>query len=304
MTTNPLAVSICGVDFKNPVIAASGTFSFGFEFSKLFDIDRLGGISVKGLTREKREGNPGPRIAEAYGGVLNSVGLQNPGIDVFIKNMLPYLETKKIKVIANIAGDSEADYCYLADRLNDTSVSIIELNISCPNVKEGGMAFGVTPQSVKKITAAVKKHAKKPLMVKLSPNVADIADNARAAEDGGADAISLINTIKAMAVDVERRRPVLKNVTGGLSGPAIKPIALRMVWEVYNAVKLPIVGMGGIMNASDALEFILCGAAAVQVGTANLIDPLSSGLIADGLKKYVEKNKMNSLGELRGKLLV
>jgi dihydroorotate dehydrogenase (NAD+) catalytic subunit len=299
-----MEVNICGVSFKNPVIAASGTFSFGFEFSKLYDIDRLGGISVKGLTRERREGNPPPRIAETYGGVLNGVGLQNPGIDVFINNMMPFLETKRTVVIANIAGDTEADYCYMAERLSETKVSIIELNISCPNVKRGGLAFGVKPEDVGAITKAVKKYTKKPLMVKLSPNVADIAENARAAEAGGADALSLINTVSGMAVDAETRRPILKNVTGGLSGPAIKPIALAMVWKVYNAVKIPIVGMGGIMSASDAAEFILCGASAVQVGTANFANPLSAPQIADGLRRYVDKHKLRDISELKGRLIV
>ncbi|MDR2091492.1 MAG: dihydroorotate dehydrogenase [Clostridiales bacterium] len=304
MTYNPLAVNICGVDFKNPVIAASGTFSFGFEFSKLFDIDRLGGIAVKALTREKRDGNPGPRIVETYGGILNSVGLQNPGIDVFIKNMTPFLETKKTVVIANIAGSEEADYCYMAERLSDVGrVSIIELNISCPNVKKGGMAFGIHPSDITSITKAVKRYSKKPLMVKLSPNAADIAANAKAAEDGGADAVSLINTITGMAVNAETRRPVLKNITGGLSGPAIKPIALRMVWQAYNAVKIPVVGMGGIMNAADAVEFMLCGASAVQVGTANFVNPLNSVSIVEGLKKYVEKNKLRNISDIKGQLI-
>jgi dihydroorotate dehydrogenase (NAD+) catalytic subunit len=305
MTYNPLAVNICGVDFKNPVIAASGTFSFGFEFSKLYDIDRLGGISVKALTREKRDGNPGPRIAETYGGILNSVGLQNPGVDVFINNMIPFLETKKTVVIANIAGNEEADYCYMAERLSDVPrVSMIELNISCPNVKKGGIAFGINPSDIYSITKAVKRRSKKPLTVKLSPNAADIAANAKAAEEGGADAISLINTVTGMAVDAETKRPILKNITGGLSGPAIKPIALRMVWQAYNAVKIPIIGMGGIMNATDAVEFMLCGASAVQVGTANFINPTSAANIVEGLKKYVEKNRLNSISEIKGKLIV
>ena len=218
--------------------------------------------------------------------------------------MLPFLETKNTPVIANIAGDSEYDYCHMADIISGTSVSFIELNISCPNVKAGGLAFGTRPEDIKAITKAVRKHAKKPLIVKLSPNVADIAENARAAEDGGADAISLINTVSGMAVDLETRRPILKNVTGGLSGPAIKPIALGMVWKVYNAVKLPIIGMGGIMNSGDVLEFMLCGATAVQVGTANLINPLSALTIIDGLRKYAEKNKLSNLQELKGKLIV
>ncbi|MDR3262717.1 MAG: dihydroorotate dehydrogenase [Clostridiales bacterium] len=304
MIYSPLAVKICGVDFKNPVITASGTFAFGFEFSKLFDIDKLGGISVKGVTREKREGNPGPRIAETYGGVLNSVGLQNPGVEVFINNFLPFLQSKKAAVIVNIAGNTESDYCYLAERLSGTGVSMIELNISCPNVKEGGLAFGVKPDTIQSITREVKKRSKKPLIVKLSPNVADIAENARAAEYGGADAVSLINTVRGMAVDADTRRPLLKNITGGLSGPAIKPIALAMVWQVYNAVKIPIIGMGGIMTANDAVEFILCGATAVQVGTGNLINPLTASNIIDGLRKYVEKNKLGNLQEIRGKLLI
>jgi dihydroorotate dehydrogenase (NAD+) catalytic subunit len=272
----------------------------------LYDIDRLGGISVKALTREKRDGNPGPRIAETYGGILNSVGLQNSGVDIFINNMIPFLETKKTVVIANIAGNEEADYCYMAERLSDVPrVSMIELNISCPNVKKGGMHFGINPSDIRSITKAVKRYSpNKPLTVKLSPNVADIAANAKAAEDGGADAISLINTVTGMAVNAETKRPVLKNITGGLSGPAIKPIALNMVWRAYNAVKIPIIGMGGIMNATDAVEFMLCGASAVQVGTANFINPLSAVNIVEGLKKYVEKNKLKSISDIKGKLIV
>ncbi|MDR1905585.1 MAG: dihydroorotate dehydrogenase [Clostridiales bacterium] len=303
MIHNPLSVNLCNIELKNPVITASGTFACGFEYGKLYDISKLGAISVKGITREKREGNPSPRIAETYGGILNSVGLQNPGVEIFAKNLLPYLETQKIPVIANIAGDTEQDYCYLAERLSNTSVAMIELNISCPNVKEGGMAFGVKPDSVYKITKAVRKYCKKPLMVKLSPNVADIAENAIAAEKGGANAISLINTIKGMAVNAETRRPILKNITGGLSGPAIKPIALRMVWEASRAVKIPIVGMGGIMTATDAVEFMLCGATAVQVGTANLTNPLNASMIIDELRRYVDKNKLKSISDIRGQLI-
>ncbi|MDR3292996.1 MAG: dihydroorotate dehydrogenase [Clostridiales bacterium] len=302
---NPLSLNLCGIDLKNPVIAASGTFAFGFEFSKLYEIEKLGGISVKGLTREPREGNPSPRIAETYGGVLNSVGLQNPGVETFAKNLLPFLAPKDIAVIANIAGSTEEDYCYMAERLSsEAAVSFIELNISCPNVKAGGMAFGIEPKSVQAITKLVKKYSKKPLIVKLSPNVADIALNAKAAENAGADAISLINTVQGMAVNAETRRPILKNVFGGLSGPAIKPIALRMVWQVYNAVKIPIIGMGGIMNETDAIEFFLCGATAVQIGTANLIDPLASLKIVEGLRHFVERNKLKNLQDIRGKLIV
>ena len=296
------AVELCGVTLKNPVLTASGTFGFGREYSEFYDVGRLGGIVGKGLTLEPREGNDGVRIAETASGILNCVGLQNPGVEAFIADELPYMRTLGCAVIANAAGSVLSDYERIAERLSDTDVDMVELNISCPNVKSGGMAFGVLPKSVEEVTAAAKKHCKKPLIVKLSPNVADIADNARAAEQGGADAISLINTITGMAVDLASRRPVLGNVTGGLSGPCVKPVALRMVRQVYKAVKLPVIGIGGIMTARDVLEFILCGATAVEVGTANMCDPLASLNIVDGLEREMAKYGINDINELKGAL--
>ncbi len=296
------AVELCGVTLKNPVLTASGTFGFGREYAEFYDLGKLGGIVGKGLTLEPREGNDGVRIAETASGVLNCVGLQNPGVEAFIADELPYMRTLGCAVIANAAGSVLSDYERIAERLSDTDVDMIELNISCPNVKSGGMAFGVLPKSVEEVTAAAKKHCKKPLIVKLSPNVADIADNARAAEQGGADAISLINTITGMAVDLASRRPVLGNVTGGLSGPCVKPVALRMVRQVYKAVKLPVIGIGGIMTARDVLEFILCGATAVEVGTANMCDPLASLNIVDGLEREMAKYGINDINELKGAL--
>lgn len=296
------AVELCGVTLKNPVLTASGTFGFGREYSEFYDVGKLGGIVGKGLTLEPREGNDGVRIAETASGVLNCVGLQNPGVEAFIADELPYMRTLGCAVIANAAGSVLSDYERIAERLSDTDVDMIELNISCPNVKSGGMAFGVLPKSVEEVTAAAKKHCKKPLIVKLSPNVADIADNARAAEQGGADAISLINTITGMAVDLASRRPVLGNVTGGLSGPCVKPVALRMVRQVYKAVKLPVIGIGGIMTARDVLEFILCGATAVEVGTVNMSDPLAAFHIVEELEREMAKCGINDINELKGAL--
>lgn len=268
-----LAVTVAGVPFKNPIIAASGTFGFGREYAQFYDINLLGGFCTKGVTKERRLGNSGQRIADTPMGMLNCVGLQNPGIDAFLEREVPYLETLKTVVIVNIAGKTEADYCEVAEKVSATKLPMIELNISCPNVRAGGMAFGIYPDSVEAITRAVKAHCNKPLIVKLSPNVASIADNARAAEAGGADAISLINTLTGMAVDWRSRKPVLGNVTGGLSGPAVKPIALRMVHEAFQAVKIPVIGLGGIMTADDVLEFMVAGSTAVQIGTANIFDP-------------------------------
>ena len=299
-----LKVEICGVEFKNPVIAASGTFGFGKEYSKFYDVSILGGISTKGLTLEKREGNFSPRIAETTSGILNAVGLQNPGVDYFIGNELLYLEQLGTAVIANIAGKSEADYCKVAAKLSDTSIDMIELNISCPNVRQGGMAFGTLPESVLKITKAVKEVSNKPLIVKLSPNTAFISENAKAAEEGGADAVSLINTITAMAVDINKREPVLANKIGGLSGPCIKPIALKMVYDAYKAVSIPVIGIGGIRNASDVVEFMLCGARAVQVGTANIVNPYACKEIIEGLQKYLIENNIDDVNSLVGALKV
>ena len=301
--SKPLGVNIAGIKMKNPVIAASGTFGFGKEYGEYIDLNLIGGISVKGLTLKPRQGNPPPRISETASGILNSVGLQNPGIDSFIKDELPFLEKIDIAVIANIAGSTIEEFCIMAKKLQSTSVAGIELNVSCPNVKEGGIAFGKSKESVYDVTREVRKCTSKPLIVKLSPNVSDIGEIAQAAEKGGADAISLINTLLGMAVDIKCRKPVLKNVTGGLSGPAVKPIALRMVYEVYNRVSIPIIGMGGIMNWEDAVEFMLVGASAVSVGTANLISPYAIKDIIDGLENYL-KNTGEDYKEIVGKLII
>lgn len=299
-----LNVNISGINFKNPVIAASGTFNFGKEFNEFYDISKLGGISVKGLTKEPREGNKTPRIAECYGSILNSVGLENPGLEKFINFYIKDLEQKNTVIIANIAGNTIEDYCYMAEKISDTSVDMIELNISCPNVKAGGVAFGISYDSVYEITKSVKKYSKKPLIVKLTPNTSNITNTAKAAEDGGADCISLINTITGMAVDIKSRRPVLANITGGLSGPAIKPVALRMVYQAYKAVSIPIIGIGGIITAEDVIEFMLCGATAVQIGTANLINPYAMIEMIKGLENYLKENKIYDINTLTGALII
>ncbi len=296
------SVTIAGVEFKNPIITASGTFGFGREYGEFYDINVLGGICTKGLTLEKRQGNPGPRVAETPMGMLNSVGLQNPGLEDFLKDDLGYLQSLDTVVIVNVAGRTEEDYIAVAERISDTALPMVELNISCPNVKAGGMAFGIYPDSVERITKAVRAHCRKPLIVKLSPNVASIADNARAAENGGADAISLINTLTGMAVDWRARRTVLANRTGGLSGPAVKPIALRMVNEAYNAVKIPVIGLGGIMTADDVLEFMVAGASAVQIGTANIFDPNAGLNIVNELTNTLKACKIENVGDLVGTL--
>ncbi len=297
-----MQTTIAGVRFKNPVIAASGTFGFGREYNNFYDVGQLGGISSKGLTLLPREGNPPVRIAETPSGMLNSVGLQNPGVEAFIENELPFMKSLGTVVIANAAGATEADYVAITDILSKTDVDMIELNISCPNVKNGGMAFGVDPDSVEHITRAVRKVCKKPLIIKLTPNVADISQNALAAERGGADAISLINTVAAMAVDYRTRKPVLGVGGGGLSGACVKPIALRMVHECYKKVHIPIIGLGGIMNGTDAAEFMLCGAAAVQVGTANIYDPFASLKVVKELTKLAESDNIIEITELIGGL--
>lgn len=298
-----LSVRLCDVRLKNPIIAASGTFGFGREYDRLYDIGQLGGISVKGLTLGPRQGNAPHRMAETASGMLNAVGLQNPGVDVFIEEDLPWLLEKKLAIIVNIAGNTIDDYCRMAEKLAPTGVHMLEMNISCPNVKEGGVAFGVQPETVYKITRAVKKCTAQPLMVKLSPNVSNIADNARAAESGGADCISLINTLTGIAVDAKRRRMVLANNIGGLSGPAVKPIALRMVWQVCNAVSIPVVGMGGIMSGEDAAEFMLCGAQAIMVGTANFTDPFACPRIIQELDAFLASQKVRKVGEIIGALI-
>ncbi len=299
-----LKTTVAGVEFKNPVIAASGTFGFGREYNGFYDVGKLGGICSKGLTLEPRQGNPPVRIAETPSGMLNSVGLQNPGVHAFIEHELPFMKGLGTVVIANAAGACESDYVKIVEILSGTDVDMIELNISCPNVKKGGMAFGVEPSGVESITRAVRKVCKKPLIVKLTPNVSDIAANARAAERGGADAVSLINTVAAMAVDFKTRRPVLKVTGGGLSGPCVKPIALRMVYECYKAVKIPIIGMGGVMTGRDAGEFMLCGAAAVQVGSANIFDPYAALRIVNELTNIVESDNIKDVQTLIGGLSV
>jgi len=300
-----LKTTIAGIEFKNPIITASGTFGFGREYNEFYDISMLGGISTKGLTYLPRQGNNGTRIAETPSGILNCVGLQNPGVDAFIKKEADFLRKIDTVVIANVAGNTEDDYISLVARLNETDfVDMYELNISCPNVKEGGIAFGICPNSVEAITKKIKAVATKPLIVKLSPNVANIASNARAAETGGADAISLINTVTGMAINYKTRKPILGNITGGLSGPAIKPIALRQTHEAYKAVKIPIIGMGGIMTASDAIEFLIAGATAVQVGSANIFDPNASKNIVLGLTEVLKECKVNDVRELVGALSI
>lgn len=297
-----LHTKICGVEFKNPVIAASGTFGFGKEFNEIFDISVLGGISTKGLTLEPRLGNPTPRIAEGRGVILNAVGLQNPGVDKFLEEDLDFLKSKNIVIIANVAGKTLEDYAGICARL-DGLVDMIELNISCPNVKCGGIAFGIRPESVEQVTHAAKSALKKtPLIVKLSPNVESIAANALAAQKGGADCVSLINTLTGMAIDIERRRPIIANNTGGVSGAGVKPVAVRMTYEVCSAVSIPVIGMGGITCAEDALEFIIAGASAVQVGTANFTDTLAMPKIIAGLNAWLDAHGVADINELRGTL--
>lgn len=298
-----LKVNIAGVEFKNPIITASGTFGFGKEYGEFYPLSALGGICTKGLTLKKREGNPPPRVAETYGGMLNSVGLQNPGIEHYLAEDDKRLAKEDVVVIANIAGSTLEDYIAIGERINDSHADMVELNISCPNVKQGGMAFGVLPKNVEEVTRAVKNVCKKPVITKLSPNVSCIADNARAAEAGGADAVSLINTISGMAVNYKTRRPILANNNGGMSGPCVKPVALKMVWECYNAVKIPIIGLGGITAYTDVLEFMICGARAVQVGTANFTDPTAAYDIAKDLERYVEENGMD-INDLVGTLIL
>lgn len=297
-----LKVKIAGVPFENPLIGASGTVGFGHEYAEFYPLSTLGGISCKGITLKERPGNPPPRIAETSAGMLNSVGLQNPGVEHFIREDLPWLKQQGTAVIVNIAGSTPEDYCAMAERLSGTDIDMIELNISCPNVKAGGAQFGVTPQGVESITAEVRKRCTKPLMVKLTPNVADIAENAAAAEAAGADAVSLINTLTGMRIDIHTRRPVLRNNTGGMSGPAVFPVAVRMVWQTAQRVKIPVVGLGGISTWQDAVEMMLAGAAAFQVGTAFFTDPYAPVKILKGLDEYLNQNKIASVTELTGKV--
>lgn len=295
-----LHVNVAGVEFNNPLIAASGTFGFGREYAEFYPLSMLGGVSSKGITLKARPGNPAPRIAEAPGGMLNAVGLQNPGVDHFIREDLPWLREQGTRIIANIAGNTPEDYCAMAEKLNDTDVDMIELNISCPNVKQGGVQFGTTCAGVSGITKAVRAHCKKPLMVKLSPNVTDISEMALAAESEGADAISMINTLTGMRIDIRTRRPIIHNNTGGFSGPALLPIAVRMVWQTYQKVKIPIVGLGGISTWQDAVEMLLAGAAALQIGTVLFTDPYAPVKIAEGLAKFMDENGVQSVSELTG----
>lgn len=297
-----LRVKIAGVELKNPVITASGTFGFGREYNALYPISRLGGISCKGTTLHERLGNPPPRIAETPSGILNSVGLQNPGVDAFIRDDLPWLKEQGTVVIANLAGSVIADYCEAAEKLDETEVDMIELNISCPNVRQGGASFGTSCASAQEITAAVRKVTRKPLIVKLTPNVSSVSDIAAAVEDAGADAISLINTLTGMRIDIRTRRPVLRNNTGGLSGPAVFPVAVRMVWETAKRVHIPVIGMGGIASWEDAVEMMLAGASAIQVGTAMFADAFVPVKIIDGLERYLEENQIQSVTELTGKV--
>lgn len=293
-------VTIAGVEFKNPVTVASGTFGSGMEYSEFVDLNRLGAVTTKGVANVPWEGNPTPRIAETYGGMLNAIGLQNPGIDVFVDRDIPYLKQFDTKIIVNVCGRSEQDYCEVAERLADQPVDMLEINISCPNVKHGGIAFGQDPKLVEKITGELKKHAKQPVIMKLSPNVTDITEMARAAEAGGADALSLINTITGMKIDINRRAFAIANKTGGMSGPAVKPVAVRMVYQVANAVKLPIIGMGGITNAEDALEFIMAGATMVSVGTANFHNPYTTVEVIEGIENYMNRYHVADIHELIG----
>lgn len=295
-----LKVNLAGVELNNPVMTASGTFGSGIEYSDFVDLNRLGAVVTKGVANIPWAGNDTPRIAETYGGMLNAVGLQNPGIDVFAKRDLPFLKKYDTKVIVNVCGKSTKDYVEVVERLAEEPVDMLEINISCPNVKEGGIAFGQNPKRVEDITRQVKKVAKQPIIMKLSPNVTDITETAKAAEAGGADVLSLINTLTGMKIDVNRRSFVLANKTGGLSGPAIKPVAVRMVYQVANAVALPIIGMGGIMNVEDALEFIMAGATAVSVGTANFSNPRATMEIIAGLEEYLLRNNIDDINTLIG----
>ena len=295
-----MSVNLAGVTLKNPVMTASGTFGSGAEYGEFVDLNRLGAVVTKGVANVPWPGNPTPRVAEVYGGMLNAIGLQNPGIDVFVKRDIPFLKQYDTKIIVNVCGKTTEDYLNVVERLSDEPVDMLEINISCPNVKEGGIAFGQDPGAVEAITREVKKHARQPVIMKLSPNVTDITVMAKAAEAGGADALSLINTLTGMKIDIERRCFALANKTGGMSGPAVKPVAVRMVYQAANAVSLPVIGMGGIATAEDALEFIMAGATAVSVGTANFYNPYATLEIADGIARFMEKHGVADINELIG----
>ena len=298
-----LSVQIHKLNLKNPVMTASGTFGYGEEFEDFIDINQLGGIIVKGTTLLPREGNPYPRMAETPSGMLNAVGLQNKGVDYFIQHTYPRIQKYTTHIIVNVSGSKVEDYVATAEKINELEhIPAIELNISCPNVKEGGMAFGTSCSSASEVISAVRKVYKKTLIVKLSPNVTDIVSIAKAAEDSGADSVSLINTLLGMAIDAERQRPILSTITGGMSGAAVKPIALRMVWQVANAVKIPVIGLGGISSATDAVEFLLAGATAIEIGTANFIDPQISIKVINGINDYLERHQCKSVQEIIGQL--
>ena len=295
-------VTIAGVEFKNPVMTASGTFGSGAEYSEFVDLNRLGGVVTKGVANVPWPGNPTPRIVETASGMLNAIGLQNPGIDMFVKRDIPFLKQFDTKIIVNVCGHSQEEYLEVVERLAEEPVDMLEINISCPNVKEGGIAFGQDPKAVEAITRAVKDKARQPVIMKLSPNVTDITEMARAAEAGGADALSLINTLTGMKIDIYRQTFALANKTGGMSGPAVKPVAVRMVYQTAQAVSIPIIGMGGISTAEDAIEFILAGATAVSVGTANFFNPYATVEIVEGIEKYMEQMNVEHISELVGKV--
>ena len=295
-----MKVNIAGVEWNNPVTVASGTFGSGAEFAEFVDLNRLGAVTTKGVANIPWAGNPTPRVAETYGGMMNAVGLQNPGIELFCERDIPFLKQYDTKIIVNVCGKSTEDYCEVVERLADEDVDMLEINISCPNVKEGGIAFGQNAKAAEEITKAVKKYAKQPVIMKLSPNVTDIAEMAKAVEAGGADAISLINTLTGMKIDINRRKFVLANKTGGVSGPAIHPIAVRMVYQAFHAVKVPIIGMGGIASAEDAIEMILAGASAISVGTANFHNPSVTMEIVDGIQDYMKQYGFTSVNEMVG----
>lgn len=299
-----LRVNLCGVELKNPITTASGTFGFGHEYGEFFDLSLLGGIGVKGLTPTERLGNPAPRIAETPMGILNCVGLQNPGIDRFIEEQIPFLRQHDTAIIANVSGNTTQEYCDMIEKISDADVDLIEMNVSCPNVKCGGMAFGTQPAMVEEVVSAAKKYAKKPLIVKLSPNVTDIAEIARAAVASGADALSLINTLLGMRIDVNSRKPILSNVMGGLSGPAVFPVAVRMVYQVRQAVRVPIIGMGGIRSGRDIVEMMLAGADAIAIGTAMFADPLAPVKALRGLEDYMQAHKIDKVSDLTGAVVL
>lgn len=294
------SVELCGVTLKNPVMTASGTFGSGQEYGEFVDLNKLGAVVTKGVANVPWPGNPTPRVAEVYGGMLNAVGLQNPGIELFCKRDIPFLKQYDTKIIVNVCGHTTEEYIEVVERLADETIDMMEINISCPNVKEGGIAFGQDPKAVEAITKEVKKRAKQPVIMKLSPNVADITVMAKAAEAGGADALSMINTITGMKIDINRRKFVLANKTGGMSGPAIHPVAVRMVYQSAQAVNIPIIGMGGIMNADDAIEMILAGATAVSVGTGNFVDPHTTEKVVAGIEEYMKRYQVNDIKELIG----